>query len=244
MNSIHRQNEPATMMNNPGVVLIVEDETEIRELIRLHVNRAGFQTLCAGSAEEGLKLIQEQKFALVVLDWMLPGMSGVDLIRELRQNAENNELPVLMVTAKSEPHDIVMGLEQGADDYVTKPFEVNVLIARVKALYRRFHAQKDVPASEEKIPLGPLMLDLKAYEVTCDGSPIQLTPSEFKLLRCLAYNKGRVLTRDQLIGHVQGDGISVVGRTVDTHIFGLRKKLGEKADVIETVRGVGYRVKG
>ncbi len=233
------------MGTGKGAVLIVEDEHEIRDLIRIQLERAGFQTTTASSAEEGLRLARDQEFHLLVLDWMLPGMSGVDLIRDLRKHENYFDKPILMVTAKTEPDDIVTGLEQGADDYITKPFETSVLIARVKALFRRFHHLTETPETEEDfITLGPLNLNLKAYEVTCKETLIQLTPSEFKLLKCLANNKGRVLTRDQLIGEVQGEGVSVVGRTVDTHIFGLRKKLGECADVIETVRGVGYRVKG
>lgn len=245
-------------VSNSQNILIVEDEGDVRDLITIHLKRAGHKVTAVSSVEEarGAFAVSRSdganKFDLVVLDWMLPGASGVDFCRELRRQANRGEVAVLMLTAKSEPHDIVEGLDAGADDYLPKPFESSVLIARVRALSRRLKFTDSSAGSPvatgtktafETIRLGELSLYPETYEVKCGQEPILLTPSEFKLLMALAKSQGRVLTRDSLISQVQGDGVSVVGRTVDTHVFGLRKKLGGCADVIETVRGVGYRVK-
>jgi two-component system phosphate regulon response regulator PhoB len=229
-------------------ILVVEDESEIRELIVLHLKRNGHVVESVASVEEAQAHLSHHEYSLVVLDWMLPGASGVDLARKIRAKSDRDDLAILMVTAKAEAADIVTGLDAGADDYLTKPFEPQVLIARVKALLRRHRrpaAQRAAPAGAvvESFQIGDLSIDSGTYEVKCAGEAISLTPSEFKLLQTLAQNRGRVLTRESLIQHVQGEGVSVVGRTVDTHVFGLRKKLGDCADVIETVRGIGYRVK-
>lgn len=231
------------------MILVVEDESEIRELITLHLKRDGQAVTAVASAEEAEALLSTTKFELVVLDWMLPGASGVETARKIRAKADRDDLAILMVTARAEAADIVEGLEAGADDYLTKPFEPQVLIARVRALMRR-HRRTQTPTASgtgsnanEILTVGALTIDGGTYEVKCAGEMIQLTPSEFKLLQTLAQNRGRVLTRESLIEHVQGEGVSVVGRTVDTHVFGLRKKLGECADILETVRGIGYRVK-
>ncbi len=224
-------------------VLVVEDESEIRELIVLHLMREGLKVDAAQSAEEALELIGQNKYALIALDWMLPGQSGVSFAKDLRQK-HHSDLSILMVTARAESNDIVAGLEAGADDYLTKPFEIQVLLARVRALIRRSKREsgsKNVVQAE--IHFGPLTMNTETYEVKSGAEILSLTPSEFKLLLTMAQNRGRVLTRDSLIEFVQGEGVSVVGRTVDTHIFGLRKKLGEASDMIETVRGIGYRIK-
>jgi two-component system, OmpR family, phosphate regulon response regulator PhoB len=227
-------------------ILVVEDEGEIRELIALHLRRDGHTVDTASSAEEANPLIDQNDYDLLALDWMLPGASGLEITRSLRRKSNRDDLAILMVTAKAESHDIVEGLEAGADDYLSKPFEPSVLVARVRALLRRSRRNASgVEVAEETnvIRVGELSLFPESYEAKCGNEPIQLTASEFKLLLALAHNRGRVLTRDSLIEQVQGEGVSVVGRTVDTHVFGLRKKLGACADVIETVRGVGYRVK-
>lgn len=221
-------------------VLVVEDELEIRELIALHLLRQGYKVIECASAEEALKVLPVHNYQLIVLDWMLPGISGVDFLENLRR--QKNRASVLMITAKTEPQDIVIGLEKGADDYMTKPFNPSVFLARVKALLRR----SQVSAEEKDSGLfnsGGLTINFKTYEVSINGNSLHLTPSEFKLLGALVQTEGRVLTREQLIENIQGEGINVVGRTIDTHIFGLRKKLGEWGDRIETIRGVGYRVK-
>ena len=225
-------------------ILVVEDEVDVRELVVLHLKRLGHAVTAVGSIEEARGAMAAARFDLAVVDWMLPGASGVDFIRETRRSRDRGELAILMLTAKSEPKDIVEGLEAGADDYLSKPFDAGVLVARVRALSRRISGPQDgVAPSMEVVKLGQLHLFPETYEVKCCGEAISLTPSEFKLLIALSKSQGRVLTRDSLISQVQGEGVSVVGRTVDTHVFGLRKKLGDCADVIETVRGVGYRVK-
>lgn len=224
---------------------VVEDEAEIRDLIALHLRREGHEVDVAGSVEEALPMLERGDYGLVVLDWMLPGASGIDLTRRLRSRKDRSDLAILMITARSEASDIVEGLEAGADDYLSKPFEPQVLLARVRALLRRNRRQMptDADPAAGQIKAGALHINTETYEVKIEGEPVALTPSEFKLLVALLSNRGRVLTRDSLIGYVQGEGVSVVGRTVDTHIFGLRKKLGPSADLIETVRGIGYRVK-
>lgn len=229
-----------------GRVLVVEDEDEIRDLVELHLKREGLQTDAVGSAEEAWELLQKNTYALVVLDWMLPGISGIEVAKFLRRGSEaSSELSILMVTAKSAPDDIIAGLDAGADDYVTKPFDPAVLIARVRALLRRNRRAQvqETEAGFQVVRVGGLKLYPETFEAKCCEQPIHLTRSEFRLMLALANSRGRVLTRDSLIAHVQGEGVAVVGRTVDTHVFGLRKKLGECADVIETVRGIGYRVK-
>ncbi len=230
------------MADNSIHVLVVEDEREIRELMALHLLRQGFKVKECHSAEAAVQEWQKQKFQLFVLDWMLPGLSGVDII-----SAVKNEQPhasVLMVTAKTEPQDIVDGLERGADDYLTKPFDPSVFMARVKALLRRAQLPEvGSSGAEGEVQVGLLKMNFKTYEVFVGEENLHLTPSEFKLLGTMIQNRGRVLTRDHLIENIQGEGINVVGRTIDTHIFGLRKKLGEWGDHIETIRGVGYRVK-
>ena len=226
------------MSPNALKVHVVEDESEIRELMALHLARQGYQVIESGSCEEALEKLKSQKFDLLILDWMLPGMSGVEFLDRMKTMKVNPR--VLMVTAKSEPQDIVFGLEKGADDYLTKPFDPSVFLARVKVLLRREGQQQSQPQHFE---WAGLKLNFDAYEVFLDGQQLHLTPSEYKLLATLVQSQGRVLTRDQLIERVQGEGISVTGRTVDTHIFGLRKKLGAWADHIDTIRGIGYRFK-
>jgi len=221
-------------------ILVVEDDNEIRDLIVLQLKDDGYSVEEASSGEVALQKIKNTPFDLVVLDWMLPGLDGIEVTRALKSSGEV-KIPILMVTAKAESADIVRGLESGADDYVTKPFDLAVLKARVRALIRRSAAE--TPAtSKEEIHFGDVTINLKSHDVRCQNEPITLTLSEFKLLTALAQNKGRVLTRDQLISLIQGDGVAVIDRTVDTHVFGLRKKLGSSAELIETVRGVGYRI--
>jgi DNA-binding response OmpR family regulator len=230
---------------NGAKILVVEDETDIRDLITLHLGRDGHKPEEAADGEQALQMLEKGAYQLVILDWMLPGMSGIDIAKALRQmpsgSPTGRQTPILMVTARVEPADIVLGLEAGADDYITKPFEVPVFLARIRALLRRAALSSEKPS--DVLELGALKVNEKSYEVSCGAEPIQLTPSEFKLLAALVKNQGRVLTRTALIDLVQGSDVSVVDRTIDTHVFGLRKKLGLCGDLVETVRGVGYRVK-
>jgi DNA-binding response OmpR family regulator len=232
---------------NGTKILVVEDETDIRDLMTLHLGRDGHKPEEAADGEQALQMLEKNAYQLVILDWMLPGMSGIDIAKALRKmppgSPTSHQTPILMVTARVEPADIVLGLEAGADDYITKPFEVPVFLARIRALLRRAALSSEKPSQSDILELGELKINEKSYEVSVAGDQLQLTPSEFKLLAALVKNQGRVLTRTALIDLVQGSDVSVVDRTIDTHVFGLRKKLGVCGDLIETVRGVGYRVK-
>lgn len=229
-----------TAANLDPNILVVEDETEIRELIALHLLRQGFKVTECDNVSDAIEHLEKKKYDIILLDWMLPGLSGVDLLGYLRD--KEIESRVLMVTAKTEPADIVLGLESGADDYLTKPFDPVILLARVRALIRRVPKKENVEVQDE-MQIGPLYINFKTYEVNLLNEKLHLTPSEFKLLGIMIQNQGRVLTRDNLIENIQGEGVNVIGRTIDTHVFGLRKKLGIWGDRIETIRGVGYRVK-
>jgi two-component system phosphate regulon response regulator PhoB len=231
-------------------ILLIEDEEDIRDLVEISLKKEGYKVVSAVLGKEGLELLENQNFDLVLLDWMLPDQSGIEVLRKIKSLQEKKYIPVIMVTAKTETEDVVMGLEAGADDYISKPFELEVLRVRVKAVLRRYSDITENKSDEinssldpkEIINLGELEINLPFYEVKCCGNLLDLTRSEFKMLVALAQNRGRVLTRTQLIDEVQGKGISVVDRAVDTHIFGLRKKLGKCSQLVETIRGVGYRV--
>jgi two-component system phosphate regulon response regulator PhoB len=227
-------------------ILLVEDEQDIRSLMALHLRREGLELVEAADGDEALRALQQGGWSVLVFDWMLPGMNGLELIRAVRQ--QDPKTPILMVTAKAEAADIVLGLETGADDYLVKPFEVPVLLARVRALLRRWKMQQEAqkplaPGSARERVVGGLRLLPDSHELFCNGASVALTISEFKLLSALLEAQGKVLTRGQLIELIQGQGVSVVDRTVDTHVFGLRKKLEACGDLIETVRGVGYRIR-
>ncbi len=225
-------------------ILIIEDEADLRELVAWHLTKEGFETASAASGEEGLTLaVREAEagrpFSLVLLDWMLPKMSGIEVCKTLRQNAKTAALPVLMLTARGEETDIVRGLEAGADDYVTKPFSPKVLVARAQAVLRR---TQPVDA-EAPIRAGKITLDPARHEVTAAGLSVTLTSGEFKFLRLLLTRPGRVYTRTQIIGAVHDGFAAVTDRSVDAMAVQLRRKLGAHGDVVETVRGVGYRLK-
>ncbi len=220
-------------------VLLVEDETDILSLMELHLIREGHQVRAVMRGEEALGLLNRERFDLAVVDWMLPGLSGLDLCREIR--ARDFAKAILMVTARAEGADVVAGLDAGADDYMTKPFDLTVFMARVRALTRG-RVEVGGPKSDGSLVMGGIRLDPTAHRVFCEGAELDLTPSEFKLLAALMAHSGKVLSRERLIDLVQGEGVVVVDRAIDTHVFGLRKKLGACASSIETVRGVGYRL--
>lgn len=228
----------------PKRVLVVEDEAEIRQLIALHLKREGFQVEEVGDGEDARQRLSSNTYDLLVLDWMTPSLSGIELTRWVRNRSQQGPVPILFVTAKTDPEHVAMGLDAGADDYLTKPFDTMVLMARVNALLRRhdwLRGRADEKTSDLLV-LGSLSLNTQTYEVLLADKPLDLTRSEFRLLETLLMNQGKVLSREALIEEIQGEGVNVVGRTIDTHVFGLRKKLGEWADMIETIRGVGYRV--
>jgi len=221
-------------------VLVVEDETDVRNLMLLQLQREGYKATGVEDSEKALQLIKEnpEGFDLLVLDWMLPGLSGLELCKRIY-----GRMPILMVTARADSSDIVLGLEMGADDYLTKPFQISVFNARIRALLRRVKNSRSGVLTK-KFEVGNLTVDVEHYKAACSGQEISLTPSEFKALVALLRNRGVILSRARLIEMVQGEGITVTERAIDTMIFGLRKNLGSCASVIETVRGVGYRVRG
>ncbi len=231
------------MVDNTDIqVLVIEDDADIRELIVLHLLRQKYTISATGSGEEGLSLLKKKPYDLVIIDWMLPGISGIEILGSIRENFESSRPGILMVTARAEPEDIVKGLEEGADDYLTKPFEPSVLLARCKAILRRSESSSTTDNSSECLQIGALQIWPERYEVQCQGQPVQLTRFEFRLLVALSENQGKVLTRKRLIELVQGENIVVIDRTIDTHVFSLRKKLGACSGMIETMRGVGYRL--
>ncbi len=227
-----------------AMILIVEDDPDIRELVAYTLGKEGYETLQAASGEEGLKALAERKPDLVLLDVMLPGMDGLELLRRVKAAKETREVPVLMVSARGEEVDVVSGLELGADDYVTKPFSPRVLVARVRTALRRAGAASAV--RDEKpgaIELGGFYLDSDRHEVRVAGEPVDLSATEFAILERLARAPGRVFTRSQILDQVRGRDYPVTDRSVDVQVLSIRKKLGASADLVETVRGVGYRFK-
>ncbi len=223
-------------------VLVIEDEADIQQLLSYHFKQAGFRVDCQGSGHEGLKRAREANPDLILLDLMLPGIDGLEVCRTLKGDVKTKHIPVIMLTAKGEEVDKVVGFELGADDYLTKPFSPRELLLRVKAVLRRTQAP---PSSSEEKPLrfGALAIDLPRHKVFVSDKEIELTAIEFKLLRYLLETKGRVQSRDILLDKVWGYDAFVTTRTVDTHVKRLREKLGKLGDYIETVRGVGYRFK-
>ncbi len=220
-------------------LLLVDDEEDILTLLQYNLKKEGYRVISAKTGEDALHFVKEEEPDLVVLDLMLPEMDGLEVCRILKSDERTSDIPIIMLTAKGEEADIVVGLEMGADDYVTKPFSPRILLARIKALLRR-KTKKLSP--KEIIKVENLIIDTGKYLVTVEGSPISLTSTEFNLLRFLAQHRGKVFTRNQLLDNVWKDEAFVTDRTVDVHIRSLRKKLADAADLIETVRGVGYRL--
>lgn len=233
--------EPPAM--NPKILLI-EDDTSICDMTKMNLNMNGFsQVFCASSGEEGLAAATQLLPDLILLDIMLPGIDGLTVCRNLKNNPLLVDIPIIMLTAKGEENDIVLGLEMGADDYVTKPYSSKVLAARIAVQLRKKHTHR----KEEElrsIVLGSLSIDLITHSATLNGNALLLTADEFKTLVLLASNPGRVFTRNQIIRAVKGGNYPVTARAIDMHIVNLRRKLGDWADHIETIRGVGYRVAG
>ena len=222
-----------------GTILIVEDEPAIAELITLTLRRGGHQTVHAESVERAITLVDQAMPDLALIDWMLPGASGVELVKKLRGDKRTKTIPIIMLTAKSEEADKLLGLETGADDYITKPFSPKELVARIKAVLRRRAPQ----LTEDVVETNGLRLDPATHRITVNDKPVQMGPSEFKLLHFFMTHTERVHTRSQLLDHVWGDHVFVEERTVDVHIRRLRQALevsGHDA-YIQTVRGAGYR---
>jgi len=226
-------------------ILVVEDEADIQQLVSYNLIRAGFHVTCADSGEEALERLRTEEIHCVLLDLMLPGMSGVEVCRAMRRGEGNacRAIPIIMLTAKGEEEDVVAGFESGADDYITKPFSPKVLIARIKAVVKRsLTARADNEESRKVvIVVDGLEIDKGKHEVSIDGSEVQLTTTEFSIISLLASKPGWVFTRQQIIDSVRGYDFLITPRAIDVQIFGLRKKLGEYGKMIETVRGIGYR---
>lgn len=220
-------------------VLVVEDEKAINDLISINLRKENCEVDQVYDGDEAIQKIINGSYDLVVLDWMLPQSSGIEILGRIKSAKAEKGFGILMVTAKVQNEDIILGLDSGADDYITKPFDLSVLKARVNAIMRRFTKKSGVAPAV--LALGGLSLNSDTHEVSCNNDKIELTVSEFKLLRAMLLNPGKVMTRKQLVSEVQGEGVVVVDRSIDTHMVGLRKKLGNCSELIETVRGVGYR---
>lgn len=219
-------------------VLVVEDERSLVEVLQYNLEKEGYEVIVASDGREGLRKAQTVLPDLILLDLMLPQMNGLDVCKELRASSRTARIPILMLTAKAEETDQIVGFAVGADDYVTKPFSVKVLLQRIKVLLRRGAAAEPAP---EVLQVGPLKLDKRGHRVTLKNEPVLLTPTEFRLLETLMRQPGRAFSRQDLMESAIGDGAIVLERTIDVHIKSLRRKLGPVGEWIETVRGVGYR---
>lgn len=221
-------------------ILVIEDEEDIAALIKLQGEIAGYRVHVEVDGLNGLRAVEREKPDLVVLDIMLPGQSGLDVCRKIKTTPELRDIPVIIISAKSEELDVVLGLELGADDYVTKPFSPKILFSRVRAVLRRGTEPETAP---KNLAFGPFTLEVERYQLRKSDKYIPVTLSEFGILRRLVSNRGKVLTRNQLLDDVQNNDAFIIDRNIDVHIAALRKKLGPGFDWIETVRGVGYRFK-
>ncbi len=220
--------------------VVIEDEPDILEVIDYNLQRDGFRVIGARDGEIGVETVRAENPDVVLLDLMLPGLDGIEVCRRLKSDDLTRSIPIIMVSAKGEESDVVLGLGIGADDYVTKPFSPKELMARVNAVLRRAPLQEERPAGE-RIERAGLVIDVARHEVRVEGEPVVFTATEFRLLHFLARYPGRVFTRDHLLGRVIGDDAVVVDRNIDVHVRAIRKKLSSQRDLIETVRGVGYR---
>lgn len=221
-----------------GRILVIDDEKDLIELVRYNLEKEGFVVRSAQDGESGLSAARKEMPDLIIVDLMLPGIDGLDVCRALRSDTRTARIPVIMLTAKSAESDRILGLELGADDYVTKPFSPRELLARIKAVLRRTSIPQ---TAAEVIHRGSLTIDMTRRSVTCGEDVIALTATEFRLLQYFASHSGHVFSRAQLIDGAMGRDVTVEDRTIDVHITGLRKKLGDCGDWIETVRGFGYR---
>ena len=222
------------------LILVVEDEPGLVELLRYNLEKDGFRAVTAGNGEDALLIATEQVPHLILLDWMLPLISGLEVCRQLRRNPKTRAVPIIMLTARGEEADRVRGLNSGADDYIVKPFSPMELIARVKAVLRRTNPS----ATDEMLSLGDVVMDLASHRVSRCGRDVHLGPTEFRLLRHFMQHPGRVFSREQLLDHVWGQDVYVELRTVDVHIRRLRKALNDDdgEDLIRTVRSAGYAI--
>jgi phosphate regulon transcriptional regulator PhoB len=218
-------------------ILIVEDETDVADLLTLNLRKAGYKVSTATDGANGLQKARDDRPDFIILDLMLPKMSGLEVCKILKSDTATTQIPILMLTAKAEEVDRIVGLEFGADDYVTKPFSPREIVLRIRAILRRGET------ADESLKAGPIAINAARHEVRVNGKPVHLTSLEFKLLRTLMQRHGRVQDRDRLLNEVWGYESVIDTRTVDTHVRRLREKLGKAGDAIETVRGFGYRLR-
>lgn len=223
----------------PSTILVVDDERDLLELVSYNLKSAGYEVVTAGTGRQALDLIAAKPPDLVLLDLMLPGLTGTEVAGRIRANPATASLPIIMLTAKGGEVDQLVGLAVGADDYIPKPFSMKVLLARIAAVLRR-SASKD-PAQHRELTMQSVRVDLETHEVTVGGEAVKLTLTEFRLLAALLQASGRVLSRAALMSKAMGPGVTVTERTIDVHITAVRKKLGAMGAIIKTVRGVGYR---
>lgn len=221
-------------------ILLIEDEEDIASLIKLQAELAGYKVHVESDGLNGLMAVERERPDVIVLDIMLPGLNGLDVCRKIRSNEDFNNTPIIIISAKSEELDVVLGLELGADDYVAKPFSLKILFSRIKAVLRR---GKETEKEAKIMTFGDFTMEVDRYLLRKKDKTIPLTLSEFGILRRLLLNRGKVLTRNQLLDDVQNDDAFIIDRNIDVHIASLRKKLGPNFEGIETVRGVGYRFK-
>lgn len=220
-------------------ILVIEDDEDIQTLINHNLSREGFKVTISGNGVDGLNKVRQDSLDCVILDLMLPGMDGLEICRKIKRDPKTQHIPIIMVTAKGEESDIIVGLELGADDYVVKPFSPKVLVARVRSILRR--TNQDFFDNQSQISTKDIEINPGRHEVLCKGEKIDLTYMEFQVLQLLASHPGWVFTRNKIIDNVRNDNYPVTDRSVDVVIVGLRKKLGDSGSCIETVRGVGYR---
>jgi two-component system phosphate regulon response regulator PhoB len=223
-------------------ILVVDDEPDVTDLVAYHLKAKGFHVECLNDATASISLARSVHPDLIILDIMMPDLSGIQVCRILRGDNRLSKVPIIFLTAKAEPQDRIDGLESGADDYLGKPFSPKELVLRVESILRRAGAPKEVVAA--KLQIGDILLDSEMHRVTVRGIPLELTATEFKLLRLMMERQGRVQTREHLLINVWNYSTEIETRTVDTHVRRLREKLGPEAGWIETIRGVGYRIAG
>lgn len=221
------------------LVLIVEDERDLSELLDYNLRDNGYRTAVAYTGADAMAKARSLTPDLIILDLMLPELPGTEVAKQVRADKALGRVPIIMLTAKADEVDQVVGLTVGADDYVTKPFSMKVLLARIEAVFRR--SQQGGRGSDQVLRLGGVTLDLETHEATVDGSPMPVTLTEFRLLTALIEAEGRVLTRHALMNHAMGPGVTVTERTIDVHMTSIRRKMGSWGQHIKTVRGVGYR---
>ena len=226
------------MLNEKNKILIVEDEQDIRDLLIFNLQKEGFKVESVDNGDSALSLVRKNNFDLILLDLMLPGIGGFDLTRILKNDKKTSEIPIVMLTAKGEEGDIVKGLELGVDDYITKPFSIKVLLARINKIFKYNNQQK---SDEHIISHGKILINLKSRDVIVEERNVNLTFTEFEILKLLASHSKWVYTRNEIINNIRGDDYIVTDRTIDFQIVGLRKKMGPAGKFIKTVRGVGYR---